>query len=223
MLVHGTFEDASIWWGVIERLQPKGYKLVAFGNPSQGVAVDAANLRSLLGKIEGPIVLAAHSYGRAVITQAGDDPKVKALVYAGSILPAVGESSTQHDAPRSVCADRQLRSGNTAGVAAMYLRSVLYYEAGGCRYGAWSGDRVSDRRAMRRHPLQLRARQHRVCCPTSLRPGGLTSGSERLIAIIVKPPLTPFHIAFTIAVTATAGYFTGKKSRNPRRGMAIRI
>jgi len=94
VLVHGAFEDASIWWGVIERLQPKGYKLVAFGNPCQGVAVDAAYLRSLLGKIEGPIVLAAHSYGGAVITQAGDDPKVKALVYAGSILPAIGESST---------------------------------------------------------------------------------------------------------------------------------
>jgi pimeloyl-ACP methyl ester carboxylesterase len=94
VLVHGAFEDASIWWGVIERLKPKGYPLVAFGNPCQGVAVDAAFLRSLLGKIDGPIILARHSYGGAVITQAGDDPKVKGLVYAGSILPAVGESST---------------------------------------------------------------------------------------------------------------------------------
>lgn len=94
VLVHGAFEDASIWWGVIERLRPKGYPLVAFGNPCQGVATDAAYLRSLLAKINGPVILAAHSYGGAVITQAGDDPKVKGLVYAGSILPAVGESST---------------------------------------------------------------------------------------------------------------------------------
>jgi pimeloyl-ACP methyl ester carboxylesterase len=94
VLVHGAFEDASIWWGVVERLQPKGYPLVAFGNPCQGVAVDAALFRSLLGKIDGPMILAAHSYGGAVITQAGDDPKVKGLVYAGSILPAVGDSST---------------------------------------------------------------------------------------------------------------------------------
>ena len=94
VLVHGAFEDASIWWGVVERLQPKGYPLVAFGNPCQGVAVDAAYLRSLLGKIDEPVLLVGHSYGGAVITQAGDDPKVKGLVYAGSILPAVGESST---------------------------------------------------------------------------------------------------------------------------------
>ena len=80
--------------GVIELLQPKGYPLVAFGNPCQGVATAAAFLRSLLGKIDGPIILAAHSYGGAVITQAGDGPKVKGLVYAGSILPAVGESSS---------------------------------------------------------------------------------------------------------------------------------
>jgi pimeloyl-ACP methyl ester carboxylesterase len=94
VLVHGAFEDASIWWGVIERLQRNGHTVVAFGNPCQGVAVDAAYLRSLLSKIEGPVILAAHSYGGAVITQAGDDHKVKGLVYAGSILPAVGESST---------------------------------------------------------------------------------------------------------------------------------
>jgi pimeloyl-ACP methyl ester carboxylesterase len=93
VLVHGAFEDGSIWWGVIEQLQRDGYPVAAFGNPCQGVAVDAAHLRSLLGKIEGPVILAGHSYGGAVITQAGDDPKVKGLVYAGSILPAIGESS----------------------------------------------------------------------------------------------------------------------------------
>jgi pimeloyl-ACP methyl ester carboxylesterase len=94
VLVHGAFEDASIWWGVIERLERNGYLVVAFGNPCQDVAVDAAYLRSLLGKIDGPVILAADSYGGAVISQAGDDPKVKGLVYAGSILSAVGESST---------------------------------------------------------------------------------------------------------------------------------
>lgn len=94
VLVHGAFEDGSIWWGVIDQLQRDGYHVVAFGNPCQGVAVDAAYLRSLLGKIEGPVILVGHSYGGAVITQAGDDPKVKGLVYAGSIMPAVGESSS---------------------------------------------------------------------------------------------------------------------------------
>ncbi|MCC8935929.1 alpha/beta hydrolase [Bradyrhizobium sp. Arg68] len=94
VLVHGAFEDASIWNGVIERLQRDGYPVVAFGNPLLGPAVDTAYLRSLLDKIQGPVILAAHSYGGAVITQAGDDPKVKGLVYAASIMPAVGEAAT---------------------------------------------------------------------------------------------------------------------------------
>ena len=94
VLVHGAFEDASIWNGVIERLQRDGYPVVAFGNPLLGPAIDTAYLRSLLDKIHGPVILAAHSYGGAVITQAGDDPKVKGLVYAASIMPAVGEAAT---------------------------------------------------------------------------------------------------------------------------------
>lgn len=93
VLVHGAFEDASIWNPVIERLQRDGYTVVAFGNPLLGPAIDTAYLRSLLEKIQGPVILAAHSYGGAVITQAGDDPKVKGLVYAASIMPAVGEAA----------------------------------------------------------------------------------------------------------------------------------
>jgi pimeloyl-ACP methyl ester carboxylesterase len=93
VLVHGAFEDASIWNGVIRRLQRDGYPVVAFANPLRGVSVDAAYLRSVMDGIEGPVILAAHSYGGAVITQAGaDDPKVKGLVYSGSILPAAGEA-----------------------------------------------------------------------------------------------------------------------------------
>jgi pimeloyl-ACP methyl ester carboxylesterase len=95
VLVHGAFEDASIWNAVIQRLQRNGYPVVAFGNPLLGLAVDAAYLRSFLDKIEGPVILVAHSYGGAVITQAGaDDPKVKGLVYAASIMPAVGEAAS---------------------------------------------------------------------------------------------------------------------------------
>src|SRR6201996_7151965 len=94
VLVHGAFEDASIWNGVIGRLQNQGLPVIAFGNPLLGVAVDTAYLRSLLNRIEGPIVLAAHSYGGAVITQAGaEEPKVKALVYAAAIMPAPGEAA----------------------------------------------------------------------------------------------------------------------------------
>lgn len=95
VLVHGAFEDASIWNAVIQRLQRDGYPVVAFGNPLLGVAVDTAYLRSLLDKIDRPVILVAHSYGGAVITQAGaDDPRVKGLVYAASIMPAAGEAAS---------------------------------------------------------------------------------------------------------------------------------
>jgi pimeloyl-ACP methyl ester carboxylesterase len=94
--VHGAFEDGSIWNGVIQRLQRDRYPVVVFANPLQGVASDAAYLRSVVDRIQGSLVLAAHSYGGAVITQAGaDDPKVKGLVYAAAVMPAAGEAASQ--------------------------------------------------------------------------------------------------------------------------------
>jgi pimeloyl-ACP methyl ester carboxylesterase len=95
VLVHGAFEDASIWRGVISRLRRKELPVIAFGNPLLGVAIDTAYLHSVLNRIEGPIILVAHSYGGAVITQAGaEEPKVKALVYVAAIMPAAGEAAS---------------------------------------------------------------------------------------------------------------------------------
>lgn len=94
VLVHGAVEDTSLWThGVIQRLQHEGYSIKVFSNPLRGVAHDAAYLRSLLDTIEGPVLLVSHAYGGAVISQAGDDPKVKGLIYAGSPMPAAGEST----------------------------------------------------------------------------------------------------------------------------------
>ena len=94
VLVHGALEDSSLWThGVIQRLQRDGYPVICFANPLRGVAVDAAYLRSVLDRIEGPVILVSHAYGGAVIGQAGDNPKVKALIYAGSPMPGVGESA----------------------------------------------------------------------------------------------------------------------------------
>ncbi|UMB69527.1 alpha/beta hydrolase [Mycobacterium paraterrae] len=94
VLVHGAFEDGSIWNKVIERLWDDGFTPVVFANPLQGVAVDAAYLRSAIAGIDTALVLVAHSYGGAVITQAGDDARVKGLVYAASIMPAAGEAAS---------------------------------------------------------------------------------------------------------------------------------
>ena len=94
VLVHGAVEDSSLWThGVIQGLIREGYPFKVFSNPLRGVAHDTAYLRSLLDTIEGPVILVSHAYGGAVIGQAGDDPKVKALIYAGSPMPGAGEST----------------------------------------------------------------------------------------------------------------------------------
>jgi pimeloyl-ACP methyl ester carboxylesterase len=93
VLVHGDWADASGWNKVIERLQRKGFTVVAPPNLLRGPSVDAAYVRSFLESIQGPIVLAAHSYGGFIITMAAkDNPNVEALVYIDAFIPAEGES-----------------------------------------------------------------------------------------------------------------------------------
>jgi pimeloyl-ACP methyl ester carboxylesterase len=92
VLVHGAFADASSWNGVVTRLQKQGYTVVAPGLGMRGLASDSAYLASLLAQIKGPVVLAAHSYGGAVISNAatGAD-NVKALVYVNAFATEDGE------------------------------------------------------------------------------------------------------------------------------------
>lgn len=94
VLVHGAFADASSWSGVIRRLRDDGYPVVATANPLRGLSSDAAYLRSVLDTVTGPVVLAGHSYGGSVISQAAaGDPDVKALVYVAAFIPDAGESA----------------------------------------------------------------------------------------------------------------------------------
>ncbi|WP_317440876.1 alpha/beta hydrolase [Streptomyces collinus] len=93
MLVHGAFADASSWNGVVERLQKNGYMVAAPAIPLRGIPQDSAYLASFLKSIKGPIVLAGHSYGGEVISQAAvGNANVKALVYINAIMPDAGES-----------------------------------------------------------------------------------------------------------------------------------
>jgi pimeloyl-ACP methyl ester carboxylesterase len=92
VLVHGGFADASGWNGVISRLQHDGYETLAPANPLRGLTTDAPYLASVLAATTGPIVLVAHSYGGAVITNAAaGNPNVKALVYVAAFAPDKGE------------------------------------------------------------------------------------------------------------------------------------
>ncbi|MDG9675901.1 alpha/beta hydrolase [Micromonospora sp. DH14] len=94
VLIHGAFADSSSWNGVIANLKRRGYPVIAVANPLRGVQKDAAYARAVVDSVSGPVVMAAHSYGGAVMTEAAEGaPNVKALVYVASLSPDVGESA----------------------------------------------------------------------------------------------------------------------------------
>ncbi|MFF4653816.1 alpha/beta fold hydrolase [Streptomyces sp. NPDC001380] len=96
VLVHGAFAESASWNGVVQRLQRDGYPVIAPANPLRGVHTDAAHLAALLKTVKGPIVLAGHSYGGSVISEAAaHNHQVKALVYIAAFAPAEGESAAE--------------------------------------------------------------------------------------------------------------------------------
>ncbi len=96
VLVHGAWANGSSWDGVVARLQRDGYTVDVPSNPLRGVASDSAYLASYLKTVPGPIILAGHSYGGMVITNAATgNPAVKALVYIDAFIPAQGETLLQ--------------------------------------------------------------------------------------------------------------------------------
>jgi pimeloyl-ACP methyl ester carboxylesterase len=93
VLVHAAWADGSSWNKVTEELQRKGLNVIAAQIPLTSFADDVAGLRKVLLRQEGPLVLAGHSYGGAVITAAAaGNPKVKALVYIAAVVPDEGET-----------------------------------------------------------------------------------------------------------------------------------
>lgn len=96
VLVHGFWGGAAHWSKVIVELHNRGYdKLHAVENPLTSLADDAERTRKMVQQIEGPVLLVGHSYGGAVITEAGDLPNVSGLVYIAAFAPDAGESPGQ--------------------------------------------------------------------------------------------------------------------------------
>jgi pimeloyl-ACP methyl ester carboxylesterase len=93
VLVHGAFADSASWDGVIDPLVADGHHVAAAANPLRGLAADAAAVSDLVRSIEGPVVLAAHSYGGAVISNVDADAgEIAGLVYLNGFAPEPGES-----------------------------------------------------------------------------------------------------------------------------------
>ena len=92
VLVHGGFVDGSGWRGVYESLTRDGFKVSIVQNPTLSLDGDAAATRRVIDALDGPVVLVGHSYGGAVITEAGTHPNVAALVYVCAFAPDAKES-----------------------------------------------------------------------------------------------------------------------------------
>ena len=92
VLVHGGFVDGSGWEEVYRFLTKDGYKVSVVQNPTDSVAGDVAATKLILDSLDGPIILVGHSYGGVVVTEAGNHPKVEALVYIAAFAPDKGES-----------------------------------------------------------------------------------------------------------------------------------
>lgn len=131
VLVHGAYAESASWDGVTARLLADGQRVTAFANPLRGLASDAALLTDLVRSIEGPVVLAGHSYGGAVMTgvpaQAGD---VVALVYVAGFALLPGESAGDASAlvPGSTLGETLVRVPLADGATDTYIAQDRYHQ-----------------------------------------------------------------------------------------------
>jgi pimeloyl-ACP methyl ester carboxylesterase len=92
VLVHGAFVDGSGWNAIATILRKHGYSVAIVQEPETSLADDVAATNRIIDRQEGPVVLVGHSYGGFVITEAGNNPQVKALVYVAAFQPDAGEN-----------------------------------------------------------------------------------------------------------------------------------
>jgi pimeloyl-ACP methyl ester carboxylesterase len=92
VLVHGAWADGSSWSKLIPLLEAKGFHVVAVQHPLTSIADDVAATNRIIDAQDGPVLLVGHSYGGAIITEAGNNPKVAGLVYVAAFAPDEGET-----------------------------------------------------------------------------------------------------------------------------------
>ncbi|HEY2349340.1 MAG TPA: alpha/beta hydrolase [Puia sp.] len=92
VLVHGAFADGSGWEGVYKILTKKGYNVSVVANPNTALTDDVEATKRVLARQKGPVILVGHSYGGAIITEAGNENNVVGLVYVAAFMPDAKES-----------------------------------------------------------------------------------------------------------------------------------
>jgi pimeloyl-ACP methyl ester carboxylesterase len=125
VLVHGAFADGSSWSRVIPLLEARGYHVVAGQNPLTSLADDVAATKRIITLQDGPVILVGHSWGGAVITQAGDDPKVVGLVYVAAYAPDAGQSANEASTPFGVTEGQKQIRVDAQKFATMTSQGIL--------------------------------------------------------------------------------------------------
>jgi pimeloyl-ACP methyl ester carboxylesterase len=131
ILVHGAFADSSSWNGVIDPLEGAGHPVVAAANPLRTLASDAEAVSDVVRSIDGPIVLVAHSYGGAVISNvAADAGEITGLVYVCGFAPDAGESAFTLAAkfPGSTLGDAVRPTPRSDGTTDLTIAQELFHD-----------------------------------------------------------------------------------------------
>lgn len=125
VLVHGAFADGSSWSRVIPLLEARGYHVTAVQNPLTSLADDVSATKRIIDLQDGPVILVGHSWGGAVITQAGDDPKVAGLVYIAAYAPEVGQSANEESGLFGITAGQRQIQVDTAHFASVSAKGMM--------------------------------------------------------------------------------------------------
>jgi pimeloyl-ACP methyl ester carboxylesterase len=131
VLVHGAFAESSSWDAVIDPLLDAGHPVIAAANPLRGLAADAAAVADVVRAVDGPVVLAAHSYGGAVISNVpADAGEIVGLVYACGFAPEPGESafSLASMFPGSTLGDALRPVRRSDGTTDLYITTERFHE-----------------------------------------------------------------------------------------------
>src|SRR5262245_4728999 len=132
VLVHGAFAESSSWDGVIDPLRDAGHPVIAAANPLRSLASDAAAVADVVRSVDGPVVLAAHSYGGAVITGVpADAGEIVGLVYANGFAPGPGEHCFQLAAmfPGSMLGEKTARPVSLSdGTTDLYIAADGFHD-----------------------------------------------------------------------------------------------
>jgi pimeloyl-ACP methyl ester carboxylesterase len=158
VLVHGAFAESASWDRVIRELEGEGYDVVAAANPLRGLAADAKSVSDLVRTIDGPVMLVAHSYGGAVITNVDADAgQITGLVYVAAFAPEPGESANMlaQRFPGSTLGDALRPVPRSNGTTDLYIAREIFHE----QFGADVPAPEAGRMAATQRPVTLEALQ----------------------------------------------------------------